>query len=407
MTDGPIQLTLPENKWSQRSDICNMLDVIDPDNDQCRFVGGAVRDTLLGLPVKDVDMATKLMPDEVMQRLKAGGIKVVATGIDHGTVTAVLDQGPIEITTLRADVATDGRHATVAFSRDWREDAARRDFTFNALYADPKTGAIFDYFGGQDDLDKGVVRFIGDANKRITEDYLRILRFFRFDARFGKGPPDAQALAACTTHAASMKALSRERISNELLNVLGGDGVLRAFDMMRDARIWPHILPEMVDHARLQIGRLVEREQRYDLASGALVRLAAIIPSDSRLSTKLATRLRLSRRKSDTLGKLVDGVVPDASNIREIAYRIGTELARFRALLWSDDDELGPALSKLENWKRPQFPFTGRDVMKYGLSAGPIVSKALAMVEQRWIDTGFPDVEQLELHCAEIVHELQ
>lgn len=187
---------------------------------ETRFVGGCVRDALLGLPVSDIDLATRLRPEAAMERLKAAGIRAVPTGLAHGTVTAIVAGAPIEVTTLRRDVSTDGRRATVAFTDDWREDAARRDFTINALSADPASGEVFDYFGGEADLAARRVRFIGDPLTRIAEDHLRILRFFRFHARFGAGEPDADSLAACVARANDLMALSRERIADELSKLL-------------------------------------------------------------------------------------------------------------------------------------------------------------------------------------------
>ncbi|HEX8055161.1 MAG TPA: CCA tRNA nucleotidyltransferase, partial [Novosphingobium sp.] len=210
---------LPQAEWTQRAELAELIAALG--NENARYVGGAVRDTLLGLDVKDIDLATTLLPETVMERLNAAGIRAVPTGIEHGTVTAVLHGGPVEITTLRHDVSTDGRRATVAFAEDWREDAARRDFTINALYADPATGEIFDYFGGLTDLAARRVRFIGDARQRIREDHLRILRYFRFQARFGSEPADAESQTACAELSATLKGLSRERIGMEFLNLLG------------------------------------------------------------------------------------------------------------------------------------------------------------------------------------------
>ena len=209
---------LPPAPWTRRADLAALVSALGVGN--ARYVGGAVRDTLLGLEVKDIDLATALVPEEVIARLAKAGIRTVPTGIAHGTVTALLSEGPVEITTLRHDVSTDGRRATIAFADDWREDAARRDFTINALYADPDTGEIADFFGGLDDLAARRVRFIGDARQRIREDHLRILRYFRFQARFGSQPADAEAEAACAELAAMLKGLSRERIGMEMMNLL-------------------------------------------------------------------------------------------------------------------------------------------------------------------------------------------
>jgi poly(A) polymerase len=203
----------------QRADLAALVAALGAG--EARYVGGAVRDTLLGLPVKDIDMATRLVPAEVIARLEAAGIRHVPTGIDHGTVTALLAGGPVELTTLRRDVSTDGRRATVAFAGDWSEDAARRDFTINALYADPEDGTILDWFGGLDDLAARRVRFIGDARQRIREDHLRILRYFRFQARFGSQPADEEAEISCAELAPMLKGLSRERVGMEMMNLLG------------------------------------------------------------------------------------------------------------------------------------------------------------------------------------------
>lgn len=399
---------LPPNDWSQRADLIAMLAVLDPDGDQCRYVGGAVRDTLLGLVIKDIDIATRILPHDVMARLKAAGYKVIPTGIDHGTVTVVLANGAVEITTLRADIATDGRRATVAFSDDWREDAARRDFTVNALYADPISGRLYDYFGGLDDLKAAKLRFIGDADQRICEDYLRILRFFRFDARFAQSTaPDAAAMAACARHAASLKALSRERIAMELLNMLPGDGMLRAFNGMAITGIWPHILPEIRADAGDALNRLITRESHCRVNPQALVRLAAIVPADADMAKKLATRLRFSRQQMNALVRLVGGPQPDAHNIREIMYRMGEDVARSRIALYAKDTDLAAILAMINNWSPPEFPYGGRDIMAHGISAGPMVSKALAMVERDWIDQGFPQGTALDAIAAKIVADIK
>ncbi|HWL47619.1 MAG TPA: CCA tRNA nucleotidyltransferase, partial [Sphingomonadaceae bacterium] len=214
-------MKLPAAPWQARAGLRELLDALGVSKGHTRYVGGAVRDTLAGLAVEDIDLATRLAPAETMRRVRAAGMKAVPTGLAHGTVTAILpDGGAVEVTTLRRDVTTDGRRATVAFTDDWREDAARRDFTINALSADPASATLHDYFGGAEDLAAGRVRFIGDPLTRIAEDHLRILRFFRFHARFGAGIPEAAALAACVARANDLMALSRERIADELLKLL-------------------------------------------------------------------------------------------------------------------------------------------------------------------------------------------
>src|SRR5215216_5018897 len=205
---APLAMKLDAKKWRGRRGMARLLDALGASEGLTRYVGGAVRDDLLGLPVSDIDLATRLRPDEVVERLEAVGVKVVPTGIAHGTVTAVSDGLPVEITSLRRDVATDGRRATIAYTDDWQEDAARRDFTINALLADPGDGTIYDYFGGLPDLEERHIRFIGDPLERIAEDHLRILRFFRFHARFDAGEPDAAAIEACTARANDLMGLS-------------------------------------------------------------------------------------------------------------------------------------------------------------------------------------------------------
>ena len=233
---------LPPAPWTRRADLAGLIAALGAGNS--RYVGGAVRDTMLGLEVKDIDLATPLVPEDVIARLKAAKIRTVPTGIAHGTVTALLDLGPVEITTLRHDVSTDGRRATVAFAEDWREDAARRDFTINALYADPASGAISDFFGGLDDLAARRVRFIGDARQRIREDHLRILRYFRFQARFGSQPADTESENACAELAAMLKGLSRERIGMEMLNLLALPDPAPVAARMAELGVLAVVLPE-------------------------------------------------------------------------------------------------------------------------------------------------------------------
>ncbi len=240
-----MALTLDAARWRKKRGMKRLLAALGADEGLTRYVGGAVRDDLLDLPVSDIDLATRIPPLEVMERLEKAKIKAVPTGIDHGTVTAVSDGHPFEITTLRRDVSTDGRRATVAFTDDWQEDAARRDFTINALSADPRTGELFDYFGGLADLEQRHIRFIGDPLQRIAEDHLRILRFFRFHARFGAGPPDAAALEACTARANDLMALSRERIADELLKLLGMPDPSSTVAIMLEHAILRPVLPEM------------------------------------------------------------------------------------------------------------------------------------------------------------------
>ena len=343
-----------------------------------RLIGGVVRDSLRGQPVSDVDMATRLTPEEVIAHLKAAGIKSVPTGIAHGTVTAVTKTGAVEITTLRRDVSTDGRRATVAFTDDWREDAARRDFTINALSANPDTGEVFDYFDGRADLDAGRVRFIGDPLQRIAEDHLRILRFFRFFARFGTGDPDAAAYNACAARANDLMALSRERIASELLKLLSYPTPVAAVRLMLSRDILKPILPEIVAADALEI--MIKREGS---TGDPIRRFAALVGPNPAVAKDIATRLKLSKAQSKRLVTACGWTIA-YKTVSALAYRLGTESARDRLLL------AGADATVLDNWQRPTFPITGGTLITRGLAPGPIVAQTLIAIENAWIDAGFP-----------------
>lgn len=350
---------------------------------QVRIIGGAVRDTLLGLPVSDIDLATRHTPEAVMTLLDDVGIKAVPTGLAHGTVTAVTAGGPFEVTTLRRDVSTDGRHATVAFTDDWREDAARRDFTINALAADPDNGEIFDYFDGMADLRAGHVRFIGDPLQRIAEDHLRILRFFRFHARFGNGEPDAAALDACTARANDLMALSRERIASELLKLLDASAPQATVALMIAHGILAPVLPELTHVDALH--RLVHRETALGLPGHDIRRLAALIGSTPRTAEDIARRLKLS--KSQTR-RLINACTPHPPmRPKALAYRRGLDEARDALLLGDGTCE---DVSALENWQRPVLPLSGGTLIERGLAVGPIVATTLKAIENHWINANFP-----------------
>lgn len=380
---------LPAAPWTQRADLAALVAALDPlAQGNCRYVGGAVRDTLLDAPVKDIDMATQLVPQETMARLEAAGIRTIPTGIVHGTVTALLPEGGVEITTLRRDVSTDGRHATVAFSTAWREDAARRDFTINALYADPRTLAVTDFFGGLDDLAGRHVRFIGEAEQRIREDYLRILRYFRFQARFGTLPADAEAERACAALAAGMKGLSRERIGWELLTLLGLPDPAPTVRRMAELGVLAQVLPEATAAGLDSLATLIASERREGLAPDALRRLAALLPADPPMAEQVAARLRLSiaQRKRLATAAARDGVVSDP---RGLAYRLGREEALDRLLL------AGASTMPLTSWDVPRFPLKGGEIVARGVSKGPDVARILRAVEARWIAEGFPDAARV------------
>jgi poly(A) polymerase len=369
--------------WMQRADLARLNAALGPG--QARYVGGAVRDTLLGVTVKDIDVATPLDPHEVMRRLKTHAISVVPTGIDHGTVTAVLPGGPVEITTLRRDVSTDGRHATVAFSDSWQEDAARRDFTINALYADPESGAISDFFGGLADLDARRVRFIGDARQRIREDHLRILRYFRFQTRFGSQPADKEAEQACADLAATLKGLSRERVGMEMMNLLGLPDPAPTVARMAELGVLAVVLPE----ARVApLAALTEQEIRQGATPDALRRLAALLPAEVPLAEAVASRFRLSGAQKKRLATAA-GRISGRENPRALAYRLGRESALDRLLL------TGESTAPLDGWEIPTFPLKGGEIVARGIKAGPKVARTLQAVEARWIDEGFPGADRV------------
>lgn len=391
-------LTLPDAAWRHRPGLDALTRVLGADEGLCRFVGGAVRDTLLDIPVADLDLATALSPEAVLARLRAAGIRAVPTGLQHGTITAVLDSGPVEVTTLRRDVATDGRHATVAFTDDWREDAARRDFTINALYADPGSGALFDFFGGLDDLAARRVRFIGDPLRRIAEDHLRILRFFRFLARFGDAP-DPDGLDACTARARDLMALSRERIRDELLKLLVAREAVAVVALMLERGILAPVVPEIATAERL--AALAAREAQFGAPADPIRRLAALLPRDAAGGDLIGARLKLSnaQRKRLVLA-LTEGGTDDA---RALAYRIGRDSAEDRLLLAAEDAALAAGWTALSGWEVPRLPLTGGALVARGLAKGPDVARALRAIEDRWIAEGFPDAARVDAIADDVV----
>ncbi|WP_420142581.1 CCA tRNA nucleotidyltransferase [Sphingomonas sp.] len=396
-------MILPDAPWQHQEGLDALTAALGAAAGAVRPVGGAVRDTLLGLPVADLDLATIHAPDETLRRIRAAGLKAVPTGIAHGTITAVLPGGAVEVTTLRRDVATDGRHAIVRFTDDWREDAARRDFTINALSADPRTSALFDYFDGLADLERGIVRFIGDPLTRIAEDHLRILRFFRFHARFGRGAPDTEGLAACVARANDMMALSRERVAQELLKLLAADDPVPTVRIMSAHGIFAPIVPEVSPDGVERLARLVAREGN---AGDPVRRLAALLPARVDVAEAVARRLKLSNSQRRRLMLAAGEARP--SNPRALAYDIGVEAARDRLLLRADDAELTDGMTAIAGWQPPRLPIAGGALISLGLRAGPSVAATLREVEARWIAEGFPDHQRvLEIARAAVDQRLR
>ena len=368
-------------------------------------VGGSVRDALIGRPVREVDIATTLTPHDASRACLQAGLKAVPTGIEHGTVTVICDGMPFEVTTLRRDVRTDGRRAVVAFTADWAEDASRRDFTMNALYA-ALDGTVFDPVGGYRDLAARRVRFIGDARARIREDYLRILRLFRFHAEFGRGDPDAAGLAAAAELASGLAGLSRERVRQELMRLLDAPGAAPAVAAMERSGIFAALglaSPHVERFAALKAtGRMRAGED-------AVLALAALLlaPRHGRDAEALAARLRLARDETRRLAALEgwEGVSPalGGKERAELCYRAGGGAARDRALLaWAacgapaDDAGWGALVDFTETWTSPEFPLKGRDLLRLGIARGPALGRALAALESHWIESGFaPDRQAL------------
>ncbi len=394
-------MKLPDAPWRQRPGMDRLLAALDAARGETRFVGGCVRDTLLGLDASDVDLATRIAPDEVIRRLGKARIKAVPTGLAHGTITAVIAGKPVEVTTLRRDVATDGRRATIAYTGDWREDAARRDFTINALSADPASGEVFDYFDGLADLEAGRVRFIGDPLQRIAEDHLRILRFFRFHARFGTGEPDPAGLAACAARANDLMALSRERIADELLKLLALPDPTETVRLMIAHGIFLPVLPEIESADLLE--RLVRRERAAGVAPNPIRRFAALLPQHKPWDAdQVASRLRFSKANR---GRLI-GANLDAYNHppREAAYYQSSEIAIDQYLIWAETDEEAVAVATdLSQWPRPAFPIKGGAIVARGVEKGPEVATLMLQIEARWVREGFPGPERVKEIADELV----
>jgi len=356
-----------------------------------RFVGGAVRDTLLGRPVGDLDLATPARPEQVLEALNEAGIRAVPTGLEHGTVTAIVPPRVFEITTLRRDVETDGRHARVAFDADWAADAARRDFTINAIFLDPD-GTLHDPVGGLADLRAHRVRFVGDAARRIAEDVLRLLRYYRFEARFGDGGGDPAARAACRSAVPLLAALSAERVAHELTRLLQAPDPVPVLRMMQEDGVLAAILPEATRLDRLEC--LLRLEPDRD----ALRRLAALISVDAAGAAAVAARLRFSNAWRDRLVGLAAPFPLDpaacARQQRLALYRLGTDRYRDLALLSAaqgatSSARLSELLHDAEGWTPPVFPLRGQDVTALGVAPGPPVGRLLEAVRNWWEEGDF------------------
>lgn len=386
---------ISKQAWMVAPETYRVMESLLRDGGDARFVGGCVRDALVNRKVIDIDIATPLKPEEVIARLQTDKIAVVPTGLKHGTVTAIADGRPFEITTLRRDVATYGRHADVAFTDDWRADAARRDFTFNALYATLE-GDVHDFFGGIEDLRIGRVAFIGDAEERIREDVLRILRFFRFYAHLGRGDADAAALAACEKLSDQIPRLSAERIRTEVLKLLEAPRCAEVWQLMMEHRIVTRFLPEATNAARL--GRLVALEDKYQSHGFIMRRLAAVLDVTVQGLIDISEDLRLSRDQTQQLLALFEpsfdvNLRMDEKTTRRAVYRLGNDVVRSLLLLLAagkgDEGNLREIYGWATAFRVPRFPVVGNDVLALGVPAGPEVGRLLADVEDWWAAQDF------------------
>jgi poly(A) polymerase len=397
---GRTDRKLVEAAWLTDGALPRLLGVLDRDGEEARVVGGAIRNALLGMPIAEVDVATTAVPEEVVRRVTAAGFRPVPTGIEHGTVTVVIDKRPFEVTTLRQDIETYGRHAKVEFGRDWKADAERRDFTINSLSA-TRDGTIYDYTGGLDDLGHRRVRFIGDPAKRIAEDYLRILRFFRFHAAYGTSDhPDSAGLAACIAGRNGLDQLSRERLRMEIMKLVVAPHAVPTLISMTDAGLLLRVLGGVTYLGSFE--NMAKVEAAIGVEANAVRRLGALavaIPEDAE---RLLQKLRLANNEYERLASMGEGwgrISPlyGERAAKALLYRLRPQQFTDRVLLgWARsaataDDPDWQALATLpQHWTAPVFPLKGADFMKRGVPQGPALGAALAAAEQAWVAAGFP-----------------
>jgi poly(A) polymerase len=405
--------TLGDPSCLLRGGAVQLLDVLDSQGEEARIVGGAVRNALLRLPVKEVDIATTALPDEIVRRVEAAGWKAVPTGKEHGTITVLIAGRPFEATTLRRDVETYGRKAKVVFGRDWLADAERRDFTINALSLSAD-GKVHDHVGGLADLAARRVRFIGDPAKRIAEDYLRILRFFRFHAWYGEGALDSAGLRACIGARDGIETLSRERVRMELLKLLLASRATPALALMAEIGLLGDVLGGVAQLASFE--NLVKIEAAVGREPDAVLRLGALGVWVVEDAERLAQRLRLSKTDAERLGALERWwrVSPAAGDrfSRALLYRLGPQHFGDQVLIaWSRSsagarDRAWRALAALpQTWIAPEFPLKAADFMARGIAAGPALGAAMRAAEGAWIAADFPGdraaIEAIADHAAQ------
>ncbi len=400
--------------WLRTGELARILALLDSGGEEARVVGGAVRNALLHEPLGDIDIATTARPEEVVRRVEAAGCKAVPTGIEHGTITVVADGQPFEVTTLREDVETDGRRAKVVFGRDWRRDAERRDFTMNALFL-ARDGTVHDHVGGLADIADRRVRFIGDAATRIAEDYLRILRFFRFHAAYGHGGlPDAAGLHACIVARAGLDTLSRERVRMEMLKLMLARHAVPALAVMAETGLIEMVLGGVPLLASLS--NMIKLEASLSLPPDPVRRLAALGVRVTEDAERLRERLRLANAESERLvsmgeawWRIVAGLSEQAARV--LLYRLGPDSYLDRVLLaWSRapqgvaDPQWRVLATLPSHWSVPQFPLKADDFMARGVEKGPRLGAALRAAEEAWIEAGFPlDRDALARIADEVV----
>jgi poly(A) polymerase len=394
---------LKDAPWLTSGPLARLLDVLDGAGEEARVVGGAVRNALFEAPIVDVDIATTAVPDEVVKRAAAAGFKLVPTGIAHGTITVVVDGHPFEVTTLRQDVETDGRHAKVAFGRDWKADAARRDFTINAMSAG-RDGTVYDYVGGLADLDARRVRFIGEARKRIAEDYLRILRFFRFHAAYGMGEhPDAEGLAACIAGRDGLDRLSRERVRVEMLKLVVAPHAVPTLIAMADAGLLLRVLGSVSYLGAFE--NMAKVEAAAGLPADPVRRLGALGTQVTEDAERLSQKFRLSNDEHARLISMAQDwhrISPaiGEDGARALLYRLRPTFFTDRVLLaWARSPATAHetdwhALATLpQRWTAPTFPLKAAALLARGVEKGPALGAAMRAAEAAWVMAGFPTDE--------------
>ena len=377
-------------------DVLKLFEVVENHGGVLRFVGGAVRDALAGRQGFDLDLATDMSPDELVEACEENDIKTIPIGIKYGTVGVVINDKVLEVTSLRRDIKTDGRHAEVEFTTDWSEDASRRDLTINAVYADEK-GNVFDYYNGIEDLEKGIVRFIGNPDHRIQEDYLRILRFFRFYSIFGKGEIDAKALAACRANQAGLKKISIERIRDELAKIIVTPNVIKTMKIIIDNDILAYILPKAPHFNCLE--RLINLVRKESLDESALRRLFILYLPDEQLAESFANRLKLSKKQKDLFVSWArhDPDIKsftDKNLLQKMLYELGREFCYHRFILKCAETGIVPAefhevLNNIASLQIAEFPLKGRDLIEAGVEGNRKIGQILKMLEHLWMESGF------------------